>query len=243
MTNGPRPDLIFPFFRKRVTLAFMRLCIVVVALSVAVPLRADAWEVACYAPPSFPTVRAQVVELKNYAKCSADADFAYGHRMGEHYDICMATYEALHGKPLDAAGAAALSLLFSATTIMPYREDLATSQPLKQFIWSRTAYKSSSFDAARLRVMPGAPTDVQGRQDGIAYWLCEFAALPDQSMGLVDWAKGMVPEDCPTGAPCRTFEELGPISRVAPGEARGSHRSGRADLRHPALRPRVRYVR
>jgi hypothetical protein len=32
-------------------------------------------------------------------------------------------------------------------------------------------------------------------------------------------------------------------SRVAPGSARGSHRSGRADFRHPALRPRVRYVR
>ena len=32
-------------------------------------------------------------------------------------------------------------------------------------------------------------------------------------------------------------------TRVAPGNARGSHRSGRAALRHPALRPRFRYVR
>src|SRR5262249_50039078 len=78
-------------------------------------------------------------------------------------------------------------------------------------------------------------------------FLVSYRVVPDEGTSIESIAEKLATESS-TG----TWTDVGtdpdkiaPFSpsRVAPGSARGSHRSGRAAFRHPALRPRVRYVR
>jgi hypothetical protein len=161
--------------------------------------RAWAWEPACFVTPDGtpPTVRAQVVELKNYKKCESDRDRAAGFYRGEHYNLCVAAFETIGG-------------VKSAADLDAW-----------QHIFLNRELFGSGLEWSRIAAGGLTPLTTADLKPYRKFFFCELAELADSSISLIDWASGYPSQRCEGRANCRNFGTLGPLNSNHFGDQAG----------------------